>query len=217
MVGGSGRAHESIAFSEDHRWLAFVCREKGVRLWSTESWTELPLTEAASSFRSPALLRFSPDSRFLVVATIEERRKGAYVIDVTTGERWMMLEFDAKLALSAAFTADGKRLALGVNDGIRIWDVGERNETPIVVKGSLSMVSGIDLSPDGKTVASCGDSRVKLYDTVDGNELMTLHRADDKAHHAMFSEDGWALATFTVDGEVRFWHAPTFADNEASR
>ena len=38
-----------------------------------------------------------------------------------------------------------------------------------------------------------------------GNELMTLYRADDKTNHALFNDDGTLLATFAVNGEVRFW------------
>jgi WD40 repeat protein len=63
-------------------------------------------------------------------------------------------------------------------------------------------------SPDGKRLATGStDQTVKLWDTADGQELLTLKGHSDTVYSLAFSPDGKRLATGSYDRTVRVWEA----------
>jgi WD40 repeat protein len=109
-----------------------------------------------------------------------------------------------------AFSADGHLLATSDGHGIvRVWDVTARR----LLGGPLSSyrtVTGLALSPDGKTLAVAG-SGVQLWQTVTGQRIGTaLPAAGHGRYRAVaFSPDGTMLATLDGDGTARIWSVTT--------
>ena len=114
--------------------------------------------------------------------------------------------------LSLALSQNGRFLAVGTGrDLIHLWDVNSGQPLGIL-RGHVSGVQCLSFSPDGKTLASCGDSRVKLWNIETLQEILTLARFSSAACVALFSSDGSCLATSSYDERVQLWRAPTFEE-----
>jgi WD40 repeat protein len=117
-----------------------------------------------------------------------------------------------------AFSPDGKTLAVGTGEAIRLWDpaTGEERRT---LSGHTRPVHGVAYSPDGRLLASAaGDFRdgkrageVKVWDAAIGEPKHTLAWWEDADVNAVaFSPRGEWIAAGGLEG-VRVWNAGTGA------
>ncbi|HVW03049.1 MAG TPA: Gfo/Idh/MocA family oxidoreductase [Planctomycetaceae bacterium] len=108
---------------------------------------------------------------------------------------------------SVAFSPDGKWLAAGTYQGVRLWDVAEKKDA-----GTLALKSGfvrsVAFSHDGKVLAAGSYQAVTLWDFETREVKQTL-----KGHRAYvggiaFSPDGKWLGTASQDETARIWKLP---------
>jgi WD40 repeat protein len=112
----------------------------------------------------------------------------------------------------AAFSADGRLLATSNGRGtVRVWDVTAKRPAGPPMP-SYRTVTGLALSPDGKTLAVAG-SGVELWQTATGQRIgATLPPAGHGRYRAVaFSPDGTMLVTLGADGTARIWNVATDA------
>ncbi len=136
--------------------------------------------------------RFSPDGR-LVALGLKER--GIALRDANTlrpaGPPLTRTGGEVK---ALAFTRDGKRLAAVTTNGqATIWDVESRSllQGPFTAgKGGLF---GVSISADSTTLATAGESGVKLWDVATGAGLGRLGEGSSEGGVA-FSPTGFLLA-----------------------
>ncbi|MCW2881527.1 MAG: High-affnity carbon uptake protein Hat/HatR, partial [Sphaerisporangium sp.] len=104
-------------------------------------------------------------------------------------------------ALSLALSADGSMLA---SAGLgRTIVIRERALPPF--SGHSRAVNDIEISPDGRVIASASsDTTVRLWD-VHGNPIATLGDHPDHVRAVAFSPDGHRLATVTRSHTVTVW------------
>jgi WD40 repeat protein len=111
----------------------------------------------------------------------------------------------------AAFSARGGILAVsdgrGADSRVRAWDVltGRPAGPAIAVRHT---VTGLALSPDGKTLAVSADG-LRLWSTATGQRIGSPLPAADAAGPVAFSPDGTVVAAIGPDGQARFWHVDT--------
>jgi WD40 repeat protein len=110
----------------------------------------------------------------------------------------------------ATFSADGGLLATSDGHGIvRVWDITARRLVGEPLS-SYHTLTGLALSPDGKTLAVAG-SGVQLWQTATGQRIGTALPAVGHGRYraVAFSPDGTMLATLGADGAARIWNVTT--------
>ena len=75
-------------------------------------------------------------------------------------------------------------------------------------KGHAAPVLDIASSPDGQRLATAGeDGTVRIWESVTGQEVLTLKGHGGAVSRVVFSPDGNSLASVGRDGTVKLWEA----------
>lgn len=120
--------------------------------------------------------------------------------------------------MSVALSPDGGRVAAGVDDTVKIWDVTTRKEV-CTVRGYGAGGPGVwfgmgvvTFSPDGNRIAfTADDGSVKISDAASGKETLVLQAARNVNAYisVTFSPDGERIACGGVDASLRICNAAT--------
>lgn len=114
------------------------------------------------------------------------------------------------LIQAVIFSPDGEKLYCGGYKEVTIWNL----KTGAVIQkltGFADRVVALDLSPDGKLLATAGggatqDGEVIVFDLVTGKPMLTLSTPhSDTVYGVRFSPDGKMLATSGADKFVKVW------------
>lgn len=112
---------------------------------------------------------------------------------------------------TAEFSPDGKLLATAVNDNsINIWNLETKQLMSVAKqKGAWK----IAFFPDGKRLAVSSSSNsepfVKIYETENLKEVLTLRGHTKRVRALDVSPNGKIIATGSMDGSVIIWDAET--------
>ena len=150
-------------------------------------------------------LTFTADGKTLVAGGGDENTVRLW--DLATGKSKTWPEHP-DLVRSVVLTPDGKTAAVGCRDGhVYIHDFPSGKERRKLKHGADMSLA---ISPDGTTVAACGDSKtISLWTIADGKLVTTLeHESDDprdgtKPVKLAFGTDGKKLYVSYGGVEVR--------------
>jgi WD40 repeat protein len=133
----------------------------------------------------------------------------------SVASRKQLTTIEADGARSFAFSANGKEIVSGNNDGtIKLWDVATGKELRAFEghtdwQGSAfssPVVNSIAFSPDSKTIVSGdADSTVKLWDKATGNLLQTYDEHTSEVGSVAFSPNGKLILSGSYDGALKLW------------
>jgi WD40 repeat protein len=118
------------------------------------------------------------------------------------------------LVESLAFSTDGKTLASGSYQEVKLWDAdtGALKQT---IPGFVDRVVTLNYSPNGKYLATGGgmpteDGEVKILDAASGKSVIELKAPhSDTVLGVCFSPDSTKLATCGADKFVKVWEVPS--------
>ena len=81
------------------------------------------------------------------------------------------------------------------------------DEEPITLRAPDGPVWSLSISPDGRTLASCGGygNGVFLWDITAGKQLATLNDHTERVWRVSISPDGKLLASCSEDGTIILW------------
>ena len=204
----------SIVFSPDGRLLATAGSDKIVKLRDIdEGWDSKSKTLVDTRTRSTAW-RFRPTESDSPRAA---RTRTIRLWDTASGDELAKLEGHSAAVRSVAYSADGKRLASGGDDGaMKIWAPATFHllETLTGHSGSIEAVA---FSPDGKTLATAGeDTSIKLWDVKSGKVRLTLAGHAKRVRCLAFSPRGETLASGGQDTVIKLWDPASGRDREHS-
>jgi WD40 repeat protein len=187
---------------------------KELRRWTVKGWVYA--------------LAIAPDADLLLVSERNPlvfdsgRHTGLKLWDPRNGEMKRDLgkdkDFDKQMMSAAAFSPDGKILAIGrggeidgTNGKVTLVDVATGKKLRELTPGHLNGLTDLVFHPDGKHLFSCGrDTVVRIWRVDDGKLLRELGQPrggqfKDWIHAVSVSPDGKWLAAADMAGQVQIW------------
>lgn len=194
-------------FSADGRWLV-VAEYNHLRLIDLKSGKEVRSFKGFETKHSggPGPIALSPNQKLLAAG-------GGYgdpTIRVWSANTGTLLRqfprYFRSSATSLDFTPDGKYLVCGSGKFVHVLHIEDGREDPLnaTPRGELC---GVFISPDGKTLALCGDDRgVRIHDVTTGRRLLWFNRGE-YVRSVAFTPDGTQVAT--VGQTIKLWKLAT--------
>jgi WD40 repeat protein len=146
-------------------------------------------------------LRFSTEGT-LLAAEIRDRQ--VVVCEIGSDVREKLRVASRTGAGSAAFSADGHRLAVGDERGqVTIWSLADNRIVATIETGERNPVHHVALSDDGKLVAATVSDGVRIWPVGDVNPLSTI--ATESVTRIRFLPGSERLVTAGRSNVVRVW------------
>jgi WD40 repeat protein len=187
----------AVAFSPDGSMLATTGDDGALRIWDPESGDRL------ASFRFGREgevwgVSFSPDGRRVAASYAATVR----VFDLAS-ER-VVAELPGLGAYSTSFSADGRRLAVGNDYGgpASVFDIST-GQLAFTVGEVGGWVRALAFSPDGRWLATIGDTVTRLWRADTGEAAVSITGHTGYVSALAWSSDGTRLATVSRDGTAR--------------
>ena len=198
----------SLSFSADSRLLAV-----GGEVWSLDTRTRLRTVPCTQPGYGQPKVAWLPSSQTL--ATFGESN-GLYRVSLFDVRS---TNLDATVAViplrsglgglpfptSLAFSPDGKHLAVGRDNTIRIHAANDWRQVKMLTNHT-ALVTSVAFSTDGQWLASVSwDYSIRVWCTRDWQEMATLRGHLDEVSAVAFTPDGQRLVTGSKDCSVRLW------------
>ena len=112
--------------------------------------------------------------------------------------------------VAVAYSPDGRSLVVSGGTSLFLLDASTR-AVRRVLRGHTSTINAVDISPDGRYLASGGQDRaLRLWDLSSPSDapIAELGEHAQAIYGIRFSPDGRYLASASADGKLRLWRAP---------
>jgi hypothetical protein len=162
------------------------------------------LTPCLRTLTVESLIReivFAPDSRLLVVTTIES----VSIWDVNTGLVTQTIPTTSiGVPHHSTFSPDGRHLATTGSKGMQLIDLAS-SQLIYAIPGIDTIGMSIAFSPDGRFLAQSGLASIRLYNAADGTLFQTISIQEELDRQALrFTPDSQHILHW-AGNETRLW------------
>jgi WD40 repeat protein len=192
VIKNSSPAVSLQAFTPDGKVL-LAAGGANVHRWEVETGKELPVLRIVGLGQENSWCAPSPDGRTLVV-WVWGASCPAFLVEADSGKVLHRLEGVRGWPYAAAFSPDGRTVAVEANGAVTLWEVASGRSRGRLTEGGRT-VRGLAFSPDGRLLASGGfqEPPVCLWDLASG-EVVGRLRGDMEIGPLAFSPEGTRLA-----------------------
>jgi eukaryotic-like serine/threonine-protein kinase len=199
-IGQHPQPVQYVAFSPDGKFLVTAGLSDEVQVWD--------VSEHKMTFRFPrgpglfSGIAFHPSEPILAIAADSVR-----FWNVWTGrETNLLVNPPAHGAQRVVFSPDGKRLALGMENGtISVWNLATGHEFHSFHENS-SHLWQLCFSHDSTRLASAAENnRIVIYDVRRQRAIESIQAHTDKVWGLAFAPDDKTLISTSWDGTIKFW------------
>lgn len=189
-----------MAFSPDGKTLATASYDTAIKLWNTDTGTELRTLKEHSD--SVYAISFSKDGTLLASAAADRAVK---IWNVASGKLLYTFGEPTDWVYAVTWSPDGKHLAAaGADKSIRIWETGpEKGRLVHSVFAHEGAITKLAYSPDGEILYSVGEDRIiKAWDAARMVEKKVFARQPETILSLAVSPNGKNIAIGRYDGQV---------------
>jgi RNA polymerase sigma factor (sigma-70 family) len=192
----------ALAFTPDSKTLISGSADTTVKIWDLAAGKESSVLWAGD-YKPIVALAQSPDGKLLAVA---HRDKSVHLRDAESGVLLRAVEGHETQVTCLAFSADGKVLAAGSGDAIKLWDPATGNEEGALA-GHTGGVTALAFTrrKDGLLASAGADNVVRFWDVNSRRERAALRGHEQTVHALAFAPDGRYLASGGADRTIRIW------------
>ena len=196
------RSPDHLAVSDNARYVAVAADD---RVWCLDLQSQRT-TSTDVDRRQTGVVRMaiSDEGRVAIAAAVE----GNPAVWDSRGGEMAPLPGIPDFVRSVCYSADGRRLALGLqNATVMLWDVAERK--PIATgRGHRHAVTDVAFDPRGDYVASVSlDRTIRIWRAESLEPVNVLHGHDRAIWHVSYSPDGTRIVTAGESRIIRLWDA----------
>jgi WD40 repeat protein len=169
-----------------------------------ELWDAASLVRRRAVFQEgSARAAFSADSQRLLTWGSKSAQVWATATGLQVSKR---LQFPASVT-AAAINPDGSRAAIATGATASVYD--SAGSAPLFTLSEPSVVTDLDFSPTGDTIATAGGDGVARLWNSDGTPRCATAASDGQLTSLVFSHTGTSLLTTDVQGDTRIWSTQT--------
>ena len=189
-----------VCFSPDGSWLASGSTSKNVRLWGTNSGTQMAMLEGPSSIFNTVTLY--PDGTHIIAGSLD---KTVRVWDAKSGETVKVFEGHRDVVTSISISPDLSKVASGSADKtIRFWDLKLFEECGGICEGHSSAVNSVSFAPDSvRLVSGSADRTIKLWEAKTGRIIWSSDHHIGPVLSVACSPYSSTLASSSSDKTIR--------------
>jgi WD40 repeat protein len=196
---GHANSVNSMALTPDEKRLVTSSSDKTVKVWSFPDGKLLHTLQDRKKVVSA--LALSPDGLWIGAVSYS----GRFMVWTVDGEPVVGVKANQKNLASIAFSADGKKLAVGgLGDDVTVWSLptGEQIET---LSGHKIAVSKLQFINNGQYLVSLGyDQSIIFWDTGSWKPTRTVQSDTPGVRGMLFSPDE-EVAALSMESKVQLW------------
>lgn len=203
---------DAIIYNADGTRIGTASYDATAKVWDAATGKELLNLTGHGDLATD--IQFSRDGTRILTTSLT---RGGIVWDGQTGQMLTKLAGHTGFVRHGTISADGSRVVTSSSsdETIRVWDLDRSQELLSVATtaplSTQTFVAGtVVYSPDGTQIAvGLRDGRVKIWNTANGREVVTLQGHTGPVHHIAYSPDGTRLASASSDKTARIWDIAT--------
>ena len=187
---------QAVAFASEEGSTLASGSTAGIGLWDLETRTGTPISPSGAT-----AVALSPDGGILASA---DSGGEIQLLDLASDQVVATFSGHTPPIRSLAFSPDGRILAAGAADAIRLWDRAAQTRLLLPVEAAA-----IAFSPDGERLVSGAGYEVQLWDLATQTDVRLESAAGLWTLSVAFSPDGTWVAAGADNSTVELWDVAT--------